>query len=254
VAELQTTQVASGVYRIASPLVNLYAVEENDRLTLVDAGLPAHAAALEEALARLGHTLGAVEALVLTHSDADHTGAAQRVAAAGGRVLIHRDDDATLRKPGPKSGDASPRHMAGLMWRPRFWRFMGGMARAGGARPTRFEGAELFSDGDRLDVPGHPLVVHTPGHTAGHCAFLLADHGLLAVGDELCTTNPITGDQRPQLMPRQTNVSNVDCVASLSRLEGLEAEVVLPGHGEPWHGSPARAVERARQKLGAGRP
>jgi glyoxylase-like metal-dependent hydrolase (beta-lactamase superfamily II) len=32
---------------------------------------------------------------------------------------------------------------------------------------------------------------------------------------------------------------------SLARLAALGADVLLPGHGEPWHGSPAEAVERA---------
>jgi glyoxylase-like metal-dependent hydrolase (beta-lactamase superfamily II) len=244
---LSSSEIAPGLHRFASPLVSFYALEQGGRLTLVDAGLPKHADALAAALAGLGKTKGDIEAVVLTHSDADHTGVAGRLQAIGARVLIHSDDDATLRKPGPKSGDASPRHLVELMWRPRFWRFFGGMARAGGAHPTKVEGAELFSDGDRLDVPGRPLVVHTPGHTAGHCAFLVEDAGALFAGDELCTTNPVTGEDRPQLMPRQTNVSNADCVASLARLEGLQAGVILPGHGEPWHGSPARAVERARE-------
>ncbi len=25
---------------------------------------------------------------------------------------------------------------------------------------------EIFDDGDELDVPGHPTVIHVPGHTA----------------------------------------------------------------------------------------
>jgi hypothetical protein len=34
--------------------------------------------------------------------------------------------------------------------------------------------------------------------------------------------------------------------ASLARLEGLSAELILPGHGEPYRGSPADAVALAR--------
>jgi hypothetical protein len=30
------------------------------------------------------------------------------------------------------------------------------------------------------------------------------------------------------------------------RTEGIEAEVLLVGHGEPWHDAPAAAVEQAR--------
>lgn len=121
------------------------------------------------------------------------------------------------------------------------------MARAGGARPPKIEGAETFADGDLLDVPGRPRVVHTPGHTAGHCVLLFESHRALFTGDELCTRNPITGVVGPQLMPRFTNVSNDQCVESLVVIEPLEAELLLPGHGEPWRGTPATAVEVARR-------
>ena len=35
---------------------------------------------------------------------------------------------------------------------------------------------------------------------------------------------------------------------SLDRLEGIEAELVLPGHGEPWTGGVAAAIERVRAR------
>jgi glyoxylase-like metal-dependent hydrolase (beta-lactamase superfamily II) len=35
-------------------------------------------------------------------------------------------------------------------------------------------------------------------------------------------------------------------IQSLDRLDGVEADVLLPGHGQPWHGSTAEAVAMAR--------
>jgi glyoxylase-like metal-dependent hydrolase (beta-lactamase superfamily II) len=108
-------------------------------------------------------------------------------------------------------------------------------------------GAGTFSDREVLGVPGRPRVVHTPGHTPGHCAFHFEAHGALFVGDAMCTWNPLTGERRPQLMPpRGFNVSNATARESLGRIEGIEAEVLLVGHGEPWHDGPAAAVEQAR--------
>jgi len=240
------TQIATGVSRLGTQIVNWYLVEDAGRLTAVDAGLPGYGQTLEADLAAHGHRVEDIEAVVLTHSDADHVGMAATMREAGARVLIHRDDEQTLRKPGAKSGDAAPIHIVPLLWRPALWRFMGHMARAGGARPTPIEGAETFTDGDVLDVPGSPRVVHTPGHTDGHCALLFERQGALFVGDELCTWNPISGRLGPQLMPKPFNVSLAECVESLSRLEPLGASVILPGHGEPWSGSPAAAAERAR--------
>ena len=239
-------EVAPGVFRLGTPLVNWYLVADGDRLTAVDSGLPAWAKTLEADLASLGFAAGDIEAVVLTHSDADHTGMAAKLRDAGARVLIHAADAPKLAEPGQKSGDAAPAKMLKLAWRPSFWRFMGAMARAGGAKPAPVERAETFTDGERLDVPGRPLVVHTPGHTAGHSALLFERRGALFVGDELCTWNPITGERRPQRMPGPFNEDNRAGVQSLGALEKLDAEILLPGHGDPFRGSPAAAVRQAR--------
>jgi glyoxylase-like metal-dependent hydrolase (beta-lactamase superfamily II) len=235
-----------GVTRLGTEIVNWYLVEEGGRLTAVDAGLPGYAGSLEADLGAHGHSLGDIEAVVLTHSDGDHFGMAAKMRAAGARVLVHEEDDAKLRKPGPKSGDGAPLKLAPLMVRPAFWRFMGHMARNGGAKPEPVTDAETFSSGDVLDVPGKPRVVHTPGHTDGHCVLLFESHRALFVGDELCTWNPLSGARGPRLMPKQFDVSYAQARESLERLDGLDADVILPGHGDPWDGSPAEAATQAR--------
>ena len=93
-------------------------------------------------------------------------------------------------------------------------------------------------------------MIATPGHTPGHCSFLFSEHGALFVGDSMCTANPLARREGPEVMPKVTNVSDERAVMSLDAMEGLEADVILPGHGEPWHGSPAKAVQRARAARG----
>jgi glyoxylase-like metal-dependent hydrolase (beta-lactamase superfamily II) len=237
-----------GITRLGTEIVNWYLVEEDGRLTAVDAGLPGYAGSLESDLAAHGHALGDIEAVVLTHSDGDHFGLAAKM-RAGARVLVHEDDDAKLRKPAPKSGDGAPLKLVPLMVRPAFWRFMGHMARKGGAKPAPVTDAETFTGGDVLDVPGRPRVVHTPGHTDGHCALLFEAQRALFVGDALCTWNPLSGERGPRMMPKQFHVSYAQAKESLARLEGLEADVLLPGHGDAWSGSPADAVAQARSAL-----
>jgi glyoxylase-like metal-dependent hydrolase (beta-lactamase superfamily II) len=246
------TEVAPGVFRLGTDIVNWYLVAEGDSLTAVDCGLPALAESLDADLAALGLQADRVEAVVLTHSDGDHTGLASRFKEAGARVLIHEGDKATLVKPGPKSGDAAPAKLARELWRPAALRFMGHMARRGGGRPPSVEPDATFGDGDVLDVPGRPRVVFTPGHTAGHSAVLFAERGVLFTGDAMSTWNPFTGRRGPQLMPHATNEDNRSCLESLDAIEKVDAKVLLPGHGEPWHGSPAVAAERARAALRSG--
>jgi glyoxylase-like metal-dependent hydrolase (beta-lactamase superfamily II) len=239
-------EIVPGVHRLGSPLVNWYLVEDEGRLTAVDAGLPAFEKALDADLQALGHARADVAAVVLTHSDSDHTSLAPALRDAGARILIHADDEATLAKPQAKKGEAAPKHLLRYVVRPGFWGFFGGMLRAGGAKAPAIEGAETFVDGDVLDVPGRPRAIHTPGHTAGHCAILFERHGALFVGDALYMWNPITGARSPQIGPSAFNESNDQALASLAAIEDLEAEVLLPGHGEPWRGRPADAIAQAR--------
>jgi glyoxylase-like metal-dependent hydrolase (beta-lactamase superfamily II) len=241
------TEVAPGVFRLGSHIVNWYVVKDGDALTAVDAGLPAFGDTLEGDFAAHGLEPGDVEAVVLTHSDGDHTGLATRFKEDGARVLIHEADASTLAKPGPKSGDAAPVKLLPHLWRPALWRFFGYMARRGGGKPPAVEADATVADGDVLDVPGRPRVLFTPGHTSGHCALLLEDRGVLFAGDSICTWNPLTGGRSPQLMPHVFNEDNNACVTSLDAIAGADAGVILPGHGDPWHGSPAKAAERARE-------
>src|SRR3954451_24432647 len=135
-----SAQVAEGVTPMGTEIVNWYVVEDSGRLTAVDAGLPGYGRNLETDLRTAGYRLGDVEAVVLTHSDSDHMGMDAQMRDAGARVLIHGDDEPKLRKPGPKSGDGAPKNVVPLMWLPSFWRFMGHMARAGGAKTPPAEG------------------------------------------------------------------------------------------------------------------
>jgi glyoxylase-like metal-dependent hydrolase (beta-lactamase superfamily II) len=239
--------VVPGVHRLGSRFVNWYLVEDEGRLTAVDSGLPGFRADLEAHLSSRGRKLGDIEAVVLTHSDSDHTGLAPVLRDAGARVLIHGADEDTLRRPRAKTGDASPVHLLAQLWRPRLLKLIAHMARAGGAKRASVEGAEIYAAGDVLDVPGRPVVVPTPGHTPGHCAIHFERHGVLFAGDALCTWNPLTGRLGPQVMPSAFNVSTASCFDSLAAIERLEARAVLVGHGEPWRDTPAAAVARARE-------
>jgi glyoxylase-like metal-dependent hydrolase (beta-lactamase superfamily II) len=240
-----TDPVAAGVQRLGSSLVNFYLVEEGGRYTLVDAGLPAHFGGLAARLDELGADLHDVDAVVLTHPHADHVGIAERVRTeAQARVHVHGADAQLARTAKQPDGPAG---ILPHLWRPTALRLVWHMARGGATRIRRIEDLTTFVDGDVLDVPGHPTVVATPGHTHGHSSFLLADRGVLFTGDALGSRHPFTGRVGPQLMPSAFNASTEQALASLDRIAGLEADTLLFGHGEPWHDGAAAAVERARE-------
>ena len=105
---------------------------------------------------------------------------------------------------------------------------------------------DTFGDGEQLDLPGRPVAVHTPGHTEGHTMFHCPEQGALFTGDGLVTMQLLGNGQGPHLMEDVFNLDSKLAVSSLDRITGLQADLILPGHGEPWNGSPAAAVDLAR--------
>jgi glyoxylase-like metal-dependent hydrolase (beta-lactamase superfamily II) len=239
-----TREVAPGIHRLGNELVNFYVVEDGRRLALVDAGLPGFRGQLEEFLAGRGRTLGDIEAVLLTHAHADHVGVAEIVRAAGAAVYVHEADAEMARtaKPQSREGKLLPyfRHRA-------TWRLMLSGLRLGAARTPKIASVTTFAEGDDLDVPARPRILHVPGHSNGHVVFHLPDRGTLLAGDAIVTYNPLTGREGPQIMPAAFSVSSAQATASLERLERLEAGVLLVGHGDPWTGGVAAAVARARE-------
>ena len=100
----EPTELASGIWRLGTELVNWYLVEDGGRLTVVDAGAPKYRPQLDTALTRLGRSLGDVAAIVLTHAHSDHTGFAERLRTETSvPVYVHTDDE-SLAATGKQSG------------------------------------------------------------------------------------------------------------------------------------------------------
>src|SRR5207244_8452187 len=98
------TELASGVWRLGTELVNWYLVEDGGRRPVGGAGAPKYRPQLDTALARLGRSLGDVAAIVLTHAHSDHTGFAEQLRAETSvPVYVHADDE-SLAATGKPSG------------------------------------------------------------------------------------------------------------------------------------------------------
>jgi glyoxylase-like metal-dependent hydrolase (beta-lactamase superfamily II) len=237
-------QVAEGVHRLTGGVCNFYLIEDGGRLVLVDAGAPRDWDLLVRTLPTLGRGLGDLEAVLLTHAHSDHTGFAERARdTASVPVWVHQADEAQAKgaKPGKNDGRASA-----YLLRVEFYRTVLSLARRGATRLIPIRELSTFADGETLEVPGRPRVVHAPGHTPGCAALLLEGRRVLLTGDVLATRNPLTGRVGPQVMPSGLNRDTPMALRSLDTLDAVTADVLLPGHGEPWTGGVPEAARLAR--------
>lgn len=223
---MKADRVAPGLYRVVKGFVNSYAVEGDEGLTLIDCGTPKHAGQVADAVAALGRQASEVRHILLTHHHPDHTGSLATISTlTGASVHVHRDDAPVVRGeepiPGPDRSTNVGRYIA-----PPFRRV--GMKPAPPA-PVHHE----FDDDQVLPVAGGIRVVHTPGHTKGHCAFLLErDGGVLIVGD---AARNIGGRLRSSSVPAGALVGEdmPEAERSFHRLGWLDFRVAVFGHGEP---------------------
>jgi glyoxylase-like metal-dependent hydrolase (beta-lactamase superfamily II) len=236
--------VAEGVHRIEDAHTNWYLVQDGTRLTVVDTGLPRSWDSLQSALRELGRRPGDIEAVVLTHGHFDHVGFARRAQQElGVPVWAHEKETSVARHPWRYEHERS---RIPYLRHPEFVKIFAEMTAMGALWVRGTDSLRTYGSNGRLDVPGQPKVIFTPGHTYGHCSLLLEDRGTAIVGDAFVMLDPYTGRNGPCVVAGAATADSQLALSSLDALDGLDASTALTGHGPAWRGSISDAVARAR--------
>ncbi|NLA27645.1 MAG: MBL fold metallo-hydrolase [Firmicutes bacterium] len=176
---------------------------EGERRALIDTG----------AGKGLQQLVGKVDLVYLSHYHRDHV--AGNSLFAGATFSIH-----PLDEPGVTSEEGFYR-LTGLEgFGGQYWATL----KQDGFTDTCID--EKHQEGDRIDLGGLTLrVVHTPGHTPGHCAFLVEEYDLLFTADiDLSPFGPWYGNDASHLVQFQKSVQ---------RIRSLNPRMIVASHSRP---------------------
>jgi glyoxylase-like metal-dependent hydrolase (beta-lactamase superfamily II) len=247
-------KVADGIHRIPLPLpmdglkaVNVYVVEGDDGLTLVDGGwaIPVAREILERSLKSIDAGFGDIKRFLVTHVHRDHyTMAAVLGEEYGVPVALGRDEQPALDLLNNAADlEESPfvtvLRSAGAEDVAAAWQ--AGRTDEDLPDPAMWLYPSRWIDGDtRFDIGRRQLdAVHTPGHTPGHYVYADQAEGLLFAGDHvLPTITPSIGFTVPA-----ADQPLGDFMASLAKVRALPDLRILPAHGPVAPSSHARVEE-----------
>ncbi|MGH8885419.1 MAG: MBL fold metallo-hydrolase [Egibacteraceae bacterium] len=224
----RTEQLADGVWRVEVGFyINTFVLAndghgDGDGLTLIDTGRRRDGPRLVRSVRMLGLDPRGIGAVLLTHCHPDHAGSAARFAtsSASSQVWVGERDLATVHGKAPQPPMPLPVRLLA--------RIMGDVRPVPEARP--------LVDGTELAPAGGVRTVAAPGHTPGHCAFLLPERGVLLAGDAVWNVWFLS--RGPRFLCSETPA----VPATLRRLAALEFDTLAMAHGPP-------VTTRARDRL-----
>jgi glyoxylase-like metal-dependent hydrolase (beta-lactamase superfamily II) len=238
----QLFQLTEIVHLAQGEAVNWLLVTDDSRVMLIDAGYPGDRDAVLASLRQLGYEAGDVRAILLTHAHIDHLGSAIWFAKTHDTpVYCHADEVGHAKR--EYLEQVSPRDVGLRIWRPRWAVWTMHVVRNGGLIREGIPTAQPLTADVAAQLPGHPMAIPTPGHTGGHCSYVV--DGVLASGDALVTGHPLLRHSGPQLLPAMFSHNQDNCIRSLAALALLETEILAPGHGDLWRGPIREAADQA---------
>jgi len=251
-------EVAPGILWLRLPLpmaldhVNIYALDEGDSWTLIDAGMnTARSRALWEGLLAGPLAGKPVSRVILTHHHPDHVGLAGWFQARGAELLTTRTAWLYARmlvldvqdRPSPEA----------MIFYTRAGTPPDLLAKRAAERPFNFadvvapmpQGFTRIAEGDVITAGGRRWRVRLgQGHAPDHITLWSEGDALVIGGDQLLpgiSANIGVYPTEPEADPLQEWLTSTRSFAAHAR----EDQLILPGHKLPFTGLPFRLVQMA---------
>lgn len=247
------SEVAEGIHKIEiklpfpqTPSVNLYLIL-GETLTLVDSG-PGYGISkkmVSSYMQKIGIGLRDLSLIINTHEHPEHIGGNLELKSSGDKIRIAAHEVAV--ESFKYYADISPAWYEGAEEAVRKELLDSIESFKNQFVSLSLVGAERLHDGDVLPLGGFNLeVLHTPGHSQGHICLLERDKKILFSGDNvLGSGTPYIGTRRAS--PIKGDMT--DFINSLNLLLRVEADLLLPSHGDISRDARGRIEDTINRKL-----
>lgn len=202
-------KITEGIHQVEGVNCNVYIVKDNDKLILIDTGLPRNDKKIIKEIESLGHKPTDVSTIVITHFHIDHVGSLKKIKdATGAKVAVHEADAAYVAR---TKDPPRPKNM--------MIRALSSVVKAAPVEPDI-----VLKEGNKV---GGLLVILTPGHSEGSISLLDSERNVMFVGDAArFMDGKIVGP------PEGFTLDMAKANESIKKLAGLDFDIMLSGHGK----------------------
>lgn len=207
-------EIAPGIHKIEQVRgANSYLVLGTEGDAIIDTGMPGNEERIIKYLRNIGTEPKAIQYVILTHSDPDHSGSVAKLKGlTNAKVAIHEADAPRL------SGEKKLKEVKGPTG--VLFGVMSTFMRLTPVKPDL-----LLKDSDKIMGL---TVIHTPGHTDGSIC-LYKEKEAIFVGDALRTDS----GGKPHLPSGSMTVDMEQAKESAKKISSYQYKILLPGHGPP---------------------